>query len=78
MLVLASGASAKTVGGCPTNFELVSVESLGLTPEEANGIPSLDGNRDGNTCIRPLAVPEPSPIFEGFVFRDNTVKYAPA
>jgi len=73
VLVLSSGASAKTVGGCPTNFELVTVESLGLTEEQANGIPSLDGNGDGLTCIRPLAASENAIIFGGFVFRDNTV-----
>jgi hypothetical protein len=63
MLVLASGAGTKTVGGCPIKFELVTIESLGLTPEVASGIPSLDSNR-----------PEPAPILAGFVFCDNAVK----
>jgi hypothetical protein len=48
------------------------VASLGITPDLATGIPSLDGNRDGWTCTRPLSVPG---LPEGaFVFRDNTVQ----
>jgi hypothetical protein len=67
-------ASAKSIGGCPTGDEwnLVTVESLGIPPDAAVGIPSLDGNRDGWTCTRPLGVPG---LPEGaFVFRDNTVQ----
>ena len=74
MVGLPSGASAKAVGGCPTGYELVTVESLGLTPEEATGIPSLDGNRDTLTCIMFLPVPEGSHLSGAFVFRDNTVR----
>lgn len=74
MLGLPSGASAKAVGGCPRGFELLTVESLGLTPEEANGIPSLDGNRDALTCIMFLPVPEGTHLEGAFVFRDNTVR----
>lgn len=73
MLALVSGASAKTVGGCPPNFELVTVASLGINPEEASGIPSLDGNDDGMTCIMPLRANERSVAAGGIVFRDNTV-----
>lgn len=73
MLVLAPGASAKAVGGCPVGFELVTVESLGIPSEDVTGIPSLDGNRDGLTCIRWFSVSENSPVSGGFVFRDNTV-----
>ena len=62
-------AEAKSVGGCPPGgaFRLVSVEDLGIDPEVATGIPSLDGNQDGLTCIKPLGE-------EGFIFRDNTVR----
>ena len=52
----------------------MTVESLGLTPEEATGIPSLDGNRDTLTCIMFLPVPEGSHLDGAFVFRDNTVR----
>src|SRR5262245_8746257 len=73
------GASAKSTGGCPNGsgekWVLASVAGLGIDPEVASGIPSLDGNGDGNTCIRK------SHGFEGticnmeqrIVFRDNTV-----
>ena len=74
MVGFPSGSSAKAVGGCPTGFELVTIESLGLTPEEAKGIPSLDGNVDGNTCINPLPVPAGSHLDGAFIFRDNTVR----
>ena len=67
---LAPGSAVgKSVGGCPDSasekWELVTVESLRITPETATGIPSLDGNGDGLTCIKPKG--------EGGVFRDNTV-----
>jgi len=70
-----SSASGKSIGGCPTSasekWELVTVESLGIDPETASGIPSLDGNGDGYTCVKPM----PNfPLGSGqFVFRDNTV-----
>jgi hypothetical protein len=67
-------ASAKSIGACPTgdDWTLVTVESLGIPPDSAAGIPSLDGNLDGWTCTRPLGVPG---LPEGaFVFRDNTVQ----
>ncbi|MCA1707692.1 MAG: hypothetical protein LC808_32245, partial [Actinobacteria bacterium] len=73
MLVLSSGASAEAVGGCPATFELVTVESLGITPETASGIPSLDGNGDALTCIMPSRANEHAVIAGGFIFRDNTV-----
>jgi hypothetical protein len=49
----------------------VTVASLDITPEEAMGIPSLDGNGDGLTCIHRL--PRHPNIPDAFVFRDNTV-----
>jgi hypothetical protein len=68
-------ASAKSIGGCPTgdNWNLVTVASLGIPPDAVAGLPSLDGNKDGWTCIKPfVGVPG---IPEGaFVFRDNTVQ----
>jgi hypothetical protein len=67
-------ASAKSVGGCPTgdDWNLVTVKSLGIPPDTAVGLASLDGNEDGWTCIRPLEGPG---IPEGaFIFRDNTVQ----
>jgi hypothetical protein len=73
------GASASSVGGCPSGasekWVLASVEGLGIDPALASGIPSLDGNGDGNTCIRKLHPSEgticnqENPI----IFRDNTV-----
>jgi hypothetical protein len=47
-----SGASAKVTGGCPSgdDWQLVTVASLGISPEQAAGIPSIDGNGDGWTC----------------------------
>ena len=75
-LSLATGlAQGKSVGGCPTGsgaaWTLVSVSSLGIDPETAMGIPSLDGNRDGWTCIRTPT--QQSPAGEFSIFRDNTV-----
>jgi hypothetical protein len=69
-----SAAQAKSVGGCPPagDFELVTVESLGITPDMASGIASLDGNGDGMTCIRFLTTSENSNSPIG-IFRDNTV-----
>jgi hypothetical protein len=64
---------AKSIGGCPAggDWERVTVASLDITPEEASGIPSLDGNQDGWTCINRL--PNHPLIEDAFVFRDNTV-----
>ena len=73
--LLAPGAAiGKSVGGCPKGagekWELVTVASLGITPETATGIPSLDGNGDGLTCIKPLPN---HPVEGALIFRDNTV-----
>ena len=68
--VLTGGAAqAKSVGSCPTEagFALVTVLSLGITPELSEGYPSLDGNGDGLTCIKPVA------DGKWTIFRDNTV-----
>lgn len=73
MLVFAPGASAKAVGGCPVGFELVTIQSLGISPETASGIPSLDGNGDALTCVVFLTVSENATISGAFIFRDNTV-----
>jgi hypothetical protein len=64
---------ATSTGGCPAggDWELVTVASLNITPEEAMGLPSLDGNGDGLTCINRL--PNHPLIVDAFVFRDNTV-----
>jgi hypothetical protein len=70
---LPSTAAGKSIGGCPSGdgWELVTVAELGIDPEIASGIPSLDGNGDGLTCIMGL---ENYPRFpDAFVFRDNTV-----
>ena len=69
--LFAPGAAVgKSVGGCPQGanekWQLVTVASLGIDPETATGIPSLDGNADGLTCIKPHSD-------GGGVFRDNTV-----
>jgi hypothetical protein len=74
-LVFPATPLAKSVGGCPSGdgWQLVTVESLGIPPEDASGIPSLDGNLDGRTCIKPLTGVPGAP--EGaFIFRDNTVQ----
>ncbi len=76
VLSLAPGlARAKSLGACPTGsgaeWTLVTVSSLGIDPETAMGIPSLDGNGDGMTCIR--TPPQESPLGELTLFRDNTV-----
>ena len=77
MLVgLLSGAvSAKSIGGCPARggWERVTVESLGIPENEVSGIPSLDGNGDGLTCIRPVPAADPAVISGAQIFRDNTV-----
>ena len=67
-------AAAKSTGGCPpgagAEWFLVTVESLGLDPEVAGGIPSLDGNGDGLTCARyPY---QPPNVLSLTIFRDNT------
>jgi len=69
------GATAKTIGGCPSgdSWQLVTVESLGISEEQATGIPSLDGNGDGWTCIFPAPANSAAPVAGGFIFRDNTV-----
>jgi hypothetical protein len=76
-LSASTGTAAKSVGGCPLGpagyWQLVTVESLGIDPETASGIPSLDGNADGWTCIALIPANETSVIAGGFVFRDNTV-----
>jgi hypothetical protein len=70
-----TGAAGKSIGGCPLGggWQLVTVESLGITPEQAVGIASLDGNRDGLTCIVPVNAAAPAPISGAIIFRDNTV-----
>jgi hypothetical protein len=47
------------------------VQSFGIDPATASGIPSLDGNGDGWTCgrLQPLGNG-----FEGLTFRDNNVR----
>jgi hypothetical protein len=76
--IAASSASATNTGGCPTHtqggFKLVSVTSLGIPPEQLDGIASLDVNNDGLTCIKAPTVPSTSSVFGGAVFRDNTVR----
>jgi hypothetical protein len=53
------------------NWELVTVESLDISPETASRIPSLDNNDDGWTCIKTLAN---FPVEGAFIFRDNSVQ----
>lgn len=67
-----AATGATSLGGCPSSgWELVTLASLEITPETATGIPSLDGNGDGLTCIHRL--PRQPNIEDAFVFRDNTV-----
>jgi hypothetical protein len=71
-VAFAGTASAKSLGGCPTgdDWDLVKVKSLGIPPDAASGLASLDGNMDGWTCIKPSpGLPEGA-----FIFRDNTVQ----
>jgi len=67
-----SPASGTSTGACPqpgnANWELRTLESLGITPETADGIASLDGNGDLKTCVKFL----PNQGF--YIFRDNTVQ----
>jgi hypothetical protein len=71
-LVASTGAGATSTGSCPSgdSWTLVAVADLGIPPEEASGIPSLDGNGDGMTCIKP----GPTPNGPQLIFRDNTVQ----
>jgi hypothetical protein len=71
--LLPSTATATSTGGCPTgdSWQLVTIESIGFNPSTAAGIPSLDGNGDGLTCIHYL--PNNPRFTPAFVFRDNTV-----
>ena len=66
-------ATATSIGACPTgsNWERVALADLGIDPDTASGIPSLDGNGDGFTCIHDL--PNYPRFPDAFVFRDNTV-----
>jgi hypothetical protein len=70
----ASPAEATSTGGCPTSpdaaWVLSSLADLGITPETADGIASLDGNGDGLTCVKML----PGANQGFFIFRDNTVQ----
>jgi hypothetical protein len=71
-VAFAGTASAKSIGACPTgdDWDLVKVKSLGIPPDAASGLASLDGNMDGWTCIKPSpGLPEGA-----FIFRDNTVQ----
>ncbi|HEU4356747.1 MAG TPA: hypothetical protein VFT27_14255 [Actinomycetota bacterium] len=74
-----NGASATSTGGCPEGasgkWVLASVEGLGVSPDVASGIASLDGNGDGNTCIRKLHASEGTicNMENPIIFRDNTV-----
>lgn len=72
-VALPATAAGTSTGGCPSggNWELRTVAELGIDPEVASGIPSLDGNGDGRTCIHPL--PNYPRFPDAFVFRDNTV-----
>ena len=69
----ATPKAAGPIGGCPRGgaWELVLVAAVfpDVDPSVLAGIPSLDGNGDGWTCIRP-AGPSVS-------FRDNTVQGPP-
>jgi hypothetical protein len=73
------GALATSTGGCPSStsekWVLATVAGLGISEDQASGIPSLDGNGDGNTCIRKLgtAVGPVCDTSSPIVFRDNTV-----
>ena len=70
----ASPAGATSTGGCPKSpsagWQLSSLADLGITPETADGIASLDGNGDGWTCVKRL----PGANQGFFIFRDNTVQ----
>lgn len=75
VVALASApAAAKSVGGCPSGggWALASLTDLGIDPETADGIASLDGNADGYTCIKPLTQVDTGAV----IFRDNTVMSA--
>ena len=79
LVIPAHGALAKSIGGCPDSasekWVLASVEGLGITPDQASGIASLDGNGDGNTCIRKRFASEGTicNMENPIIFRDNTV-----
>jgi len=71
--LLPATAAGTSTGGCPSggDWQLVTIASIGFDPSTAAGIPSLDGNRDGLTCIQFLPnFPRAAGVF---VFRDNTV-----
>lgn len=74
----APAASGKSTGACPrgtsAKWVLATVDGLGVSPEVASGIASLDDNGDGLTCIRQLfaGTPECDMDFP-IIFRDNTV-----
>ena len=80
LVVPIHGASATATGGCPDSasekWVLASVEGLGIDPEAATGIASLDGNGDGLTCIRKLFSSEGTicNLENPIIFRDNTVR----
>ena len=79
LVIPIQGASAASTGGCPNSasekWTLAWVEGLGIAPEVATGIASLDGNGDGKTCIRKLHASEGTicNMDNQIVFRDNTV-----
>jgi hypothetical protein len=72
-LSLPTPAGAQPVGGCPSgdDWELVRAVDV-IDPEFISGLPSLDGNGDGMTCIQYL--PNHPAGSDIFVFRDNTVQ----
>ena len=73
LLAAAPTAGATSTGACPSGgtWTLTSIADLGITPEDSTGIPSLDGNGDGMTCIKSFSH---GPLDGGFAFRDNTVQ----
>jgi hypothetical protein len=56
-VALPATAAGTSIGGCASggNWELRTVAELGIDHEMAAGIPSLDGDGYGRTCIHPLA-----------------------
>jgi hypothetical protein len=49
--VAPASAIPPPVGGCPTGWELITVRVVLKNISDPNGLPSLDGNGDGWTCV---------------------------
>ena len=67
--VAPASATPPPVGSCPTGWELTTVKVVLKNISDPNGLPSLDGNGDGWTCVNFRFLDENGRV----AFTDNTL-----